>query len=315
MLNWWEDDAGTTERKETWELVASTFLGKTQGSSWVRASCPFCLSQTGKEDKKDSLGINPKTGGYNCFKCGTKGRLPPKFRAQLDLEDGFGAPVEERQIVEHARGFLPLYAGSSAQAPHLDFARAYLEGSRETRVGARQARCRGLPAQTCAEMGVGAAVTGNLFGRVIVPLPDYYAPEHPWRGWVSRDATGESPMTYRYPKGMSREGLLFNLPALFVETEAPVFVCEGVFDAAPLWPDAVACLGKPLASHVSLLQLASRPIVIALDGDAWEEGWMLSQKLKFLSKQRVGFIKFPPKTDPNEVPTSWIREEARKCLL
>jgi hypothetical protein len=160
-------------------------------------------------------------------------------------------------------------------------------------------------------MGAGAVASGRLAGLVIFPV---VGEGDAWLGWFGRDATGNGRMKHRYSKGMRRADLVWNSAALYAETDAPLFVCEGVLDAAPLWPDGIACLGKPLEGHIELLQGCHRPIVCCLDGDAWEESWMLSLKLKFMGK-RSGFIKLAPKQDPNDVPAEWLREQGAKCML
>ncbi len=131
---------------------------------------------------------------------------------------------------------------------------------------------------------------------------------------MARDYTGLSSVPYLYPKRMRRPELLYNEPALYVETDVPVLVCEGVFDAAVAFPDSVACLGKPLQAHVEKLRRARRPVVVCLDGDAWEEGWALAQTLK-LHGVCAGNLRLPPKTDPEELGRGrkWLMQEARRC--
>ena len=98
-----------------------------------------------------------------------------------------------------------------------------------------------------------------------------------------------------------------------VETDEPVMVVEGCFDALPYWPDAAALLGKPGEAQVRSLLEAKRPVVVVLDGDSWEEGMMLSMDLE-LQGQRSGYVRLPPKQDPNSVDHNWLRTEVMKCL-
>jgi hypothetical protein len=112
---------------------------------------------------------------------------------------------------------------------------------------------------------------------------------------------------------MQRAKFLYNQAALYVETDAPVLIVEGVFDALPYWPHAVACLGKPGEVHRWLMTEAKRPIAVVLDGDAWEEGWGLSEWLRTEVNVPVGFVRLPPCTDPGSVDPAWLREEAKQC--
>ena len=75
----------------------------------------------------------------------------------------------------------------------------------------------------------------------------------------------------------------------------------------------VACLGKPNEAHLALLQEARRPVVVVLDGDAWEEGEALSLRLRF-EGLRAGFVRLPPKTDPDEVSPALVWDWARASL-
>lgn len=302
------DDYDITEEKiAMWTHVESAFAGETN-RGWMRKSCPNCEELEGRADYKLSLGYNPATGGFNCFKCGIKGSLPRNWRARLELlePEERSAPVVEAEV-EPAEGFMPLFEEPGLSASVFDAARDYLlrpksEGGRE------------LTPEIAAYMRVGATVRGLLWGRVIVPIPNYARPDLPWRGWVARDYTRQAALPYRYPKGMSREGLLFNESALWLPRPDPVFLVEGAFDTVRLLPDAVAGMGKPLASHLEKLRRSRRPVVVCLDGDAWEEGLALSWTLRHLGVT-AGAIHLPARTDPDEMPEAWLREAGRKSLL
>jgi hypothetical protein len=53
--------------------------------------------------------------------------------------------------------------------------------------------------------------------------------------------------------------------------------------------------------------------VFFADGDAWEEALMLAAQYRLLG-HRAGYIRLPPKTDPDQVPHDWAMEEARRAL-
>jgi DNA primase len=112
---------------------------------------------------------------------------------------------------------------------------------------------------------------------------------------------------------MQRGEVLYNHTALHVETERPVMVVEGVFDALALWPHAVAVLGKPSHFQVDALASAKRPVAIVLDGDAWQEGYALAMRLR-LAGQRAGSVTLPPKTDPDEVDRAWLEAAVAECI-
>ena len=297
----------TEEKLDFYDYVVRAFAG-CSGVGWIRTSCPRCEEMDGTQDYKQSLGYNVSSGGFNCFRCGMKGALPRNWRSKLEIAEpaDYSPPIPEDTSVEIADGYVPLFEGHGLTASVFEAARGYILDPKPYG--------RGLDFDSAKSMQIGAALSGKLSGRVIVPIPNYQEPDKPWSGWVARDYTGTSPLPYRYPRGMSRNGLLFNECALWVETDDPVFVVEGVFDTTILYPNAVSCMGKPLESHVAKLAASRRPVVVCLDGDAWEEGWALMMTLRHVGV-KAGNIRLPPKTDPDEVEKSWLMKEAMNSLM
>jgi hypothetical protein len=312
-------DFNIAERIANHDYVIAAFSGWGGAPGWWRTECPRCLELDGKVDQKKSLGYNSETGGYNCFKCGMHGCLPLTYRTILGEIDEFALATRqpqvlvEQEVVQLADGYQPIFEEPHASNPAWAWARNYLTAPRGV-LTAQGGKARGLSAETCAAAWVGAGMFGRLAGRVVVPIPDYRNPEGPWRGWVSRYALGgKVDRPYLYPKFMDRIGLLYNEPALYEDTARPVYIVEGTLDALALWPDAVAVLGKPLESQMALLVQARRPLVVCLDGDAWEQGQSLAWQLQFSGK-RAGNIRLGPKVDPDEVPREWLDKEAQRVL-
>ena len=96
-------------------------------------------------------------------------------------------------------------------------------------------------------------------------------------------------------------------------TEEPAIVVEGVFDALPYFGRALAVLGKPSPWQVEALAATQRPIAVVLDGDAWEQGWALANKLQ-LAGVRAGSVRLPAGEDPNSVDRNWLLYEAARCV-
>jgi len=273
--------------------IISALRHSTLGSSgWYRTRCPFCFDRTGKEDRRGALGVCASSGGYHCFRCGIHGKTDLPADLETDMPED--APIE-RVDIEKPEGFFALEheRDSFSLKPAWD----YMLG-------------RGISDETICAAGIGACVSGFFEARVVVPINP--TPDGGWLGYVARDWTDTAELRYRYPKGMKRD-LLYNHDALFVDTDEPVIVVEGVFDALPYWPDAVACLGKPIKEHVDALMLSSRPLAIALDGDAHREGDALAMSLRFEGR-RAGFVRLPPKADPNSVDPNWLRKAARESI-
>ena len=285
----------TTDR----DLVEAAYLnhgGET--SVWARLCCPLCDARTGKEDKRSSLSVNTETGYYQCWKCAAKGWVP-SIGDGRPLRDSGLPPKTETQdapVITPPQGFLPL-SGHGLTAVATADARRYLTG-------------RGLPPRVWEEVGIGCVLSGYYAGRVVVPVRDAAGV---WRGWVARSWLPNPERKYLYPKGMVRRWAVFNSAALQVETSTPALVVEGVFDALPYWPDAVAVLGKPTRAHMDMLFSARRPVSIVLDGDAWRESWALAGKLR-LAGRRAGFVRLPPGDDPATVPTESLRERVTTSI-
>lgn len=249
---------------------------------WWRANCPFCLTETGSPDKRQSWACMGLNGFYHCFRCSTRGRVRNVPEAIL-----LATPTEARPEVE-------------AFDPPLGFTRLGDDCSISLRPARRYLARRGISRCTVKEARVGACIEGSWAYRVIVPV----LVDGVCRGYVGRDWTNKQELRYRYPPGMHRD-VLFNQAAVFEETSEPLLLVEGIFDALPYWPRAVAFLGKPTAAHKSVLCNARRPLVVVLDGDAWEEGWAYALELQVYGLEATS-IRLPPKTDPNDVDRNWL---------
>ena len=279
------------------ELVLEAFSSGTPSTTgWVRATCPFCVLVLGKIDKRKSFGILAGSGVYNCFRCGTSGKvrnLPDWFPQRPP--DADTKPAEAMQPPE---SFETIASGPGATARSLAPAREYLAG-------------RGITTEALRAAHVGACTSGYWQGRVIVPV--LATDDVTWLGYVGRAWVKQAEVPYLYPRGMLRGSTLYNQRALFVETDEPVLIVEGVMDALHFPGRAVALLGKASAWHVETIAEARRPIAVVLDGDAHDEGDALAMRL-VLRGARAGSVRLPPRQDPDEVCKSWLESEIVRCL-
>ena len=265
------------------ERVESVFADATQTrTGWLRAVCPFCFERVGKQDKRRSLSILPGRWFYRCWRCHISGVLPraPEGGAHLELPERDPSQFD----LGPPEGFMPLATEPAASALVTREARAYLEG-------------RGVAPSVWAEAGVGVSLHGFAAQRIVVPVTDPGSGD--WFGWVGRAWDRDCELRYRYPPGMERGLCLFNAGALAVRTSTPALIVEGVFDALPHWPHAVACLGKPTEAQIEIMREAARPILVALDGDAWSEGEALALRLQ-LEGVSATSVRLPPCTDPGD---------------
>lgn len=272
---------------------------------WWRVNCPFCLLNTGKDDKRRSLGIRADDGKWHCFRCDEwgylEGELPEWIGAGAAPKTERNEDEEPEEITfDPPEHFYPLWREPAISALTFKPARDYL-------------RSRGLKRDAWHYAGIGACAEGDYAFRIIVPV--FNVEGTAWIGYVGRYWTPKVPsgrLKYRYPPGMQRTQL-YDEHLLFEETEEPVLIVEGVMDALPYFGRACACLGKPTREHKATLRKAQRPIAICLDGDAHEEAWGLAMQLR-LDGLRAGFVKLPPGLDPATVDRAWLLEEAERCI-
>lgn len=279
-------------RKRDELVLGAVSSSRVSRTGWMRGNCAFCEIRTGKPDRKQCLGLQVTSRKWHCFRCGTGGIVQ-------DMPDDFSdfkpnaVAEEEQQAMEPPEGFTELYREPGWSSVFCEPPREYL-------------RARGLDDDLGFDAHIGACFDGRIKGRVVVPIFDVDGTE--WLGWSARAWFKNPERKYLYPSGMRRAEILFNHAALQQETDAPVYVVEGVFDALALWPDGVAVLGKPSSFQVEALVTARRPVVIALDGDAWREAEVLALRLRF-EGQVAGFVRLQRMTtsgpsgslDPDEL--------------
>lgn len=282
------------------DMILNAVAGRRASSKgWVRGNCPLCELRTGKPDRKQCLGLYVPTGKWHCFRCGSGGLLlvPDDIAMTAPRPPTPEEEIERKKAMQPPEGFWPLFDDANIDSISGIEPREYM-------------RDRGFPDDVCREAGVGAVYDGKLNGRVIVPI--LATDDDAWLGWSAR-AWFPNPMRkVLYPTGMLRGQILYNHRAIFEKTERPVLVTEGVFDAMSVWPDAVACLGKPTQYQREALLAATRPVVVVLDGDAHREAEALGMLLKF-NGLRAGSVHLPPGLDPNTVDRSALEKAAEQA--
>ncbi len=252
------------------------------GGGYGRGVCPVCPERRGTPDRKGSLWHHPETGFYGCWRCGVKGKLEGATGPRRPA-----APPPPVPVPNLPAEAVALASQEGRRALSLEPARRYL------------LERRSLAWEVVEASGAHACLDGWFGGRVLFPC--YRGAEV--RGFVAR-AWGKTDRPYLYPKGFDRTAM-WNGDALTQDTDRPLLVVEGVFDALRHWPDATAVLGKPSAAQVTALSYARRPLVIALDGDAWKESRALALKLR-LRGGDARWLKLPPGEDPDSLGRAWF---------
>ncbi len=263
---------------------------------WVRANCPLCETRIGKPDKRRSFGLHVHSLRFECYRCGCSGRLSAGFEEYADVT--FETAADAPPLFDPPESYVSLADGDGLTSFMLRPARDYL-ASRPTV----------LSREVLRMAQIGACLSGWFADRIIIPV---LGEQGEWRWFAGRSWLKTAERKYLYPKG-GRAGVLFNHAALLEKTDEPVLVVEGQFDALAHWPHAVAVLGKPNAAHIEALASCHRPVVVALDGDAWDDSWSFANKLK-LRGQRAAAIRLAPLVDPDQIPTDELLDAARRSL-
>jgi len=265
--------------------IAEAVRGLTAGASGhVRVGCPACIDRVGRADRKRSCSVNTRNGWWRCFRCDFRGRLPG-----FDDADGFEDDSEGWEDVPTEVEEPSDFHALPGMARSLEAPRKYL-------------RERGISFEAVKGAGLGYAIRGKHRGRIIMPID---SPSGTRLGWVGRTIL-ERGRKYHTAEGMNRRVTFYNDAALSTGS-SPLVVTEGPFDALRHWPTAVACLGKPTPDHIGRLRVLDRPVVIALDGDAWREGLSVARSLR-LSGVRAYALALPPCEDLGSTEPEKIAE-------
>lgn len=275
------------------QLILDAIAGKRPNAKRrIRANCPLCEIVVQKADRKACLEFNAENGWWKCFRCDSRGRLDELPFDLSTLTPRTQAEKDARPPVNLPEGFVPLW-------------KAEERASMVARPAVRYLRTR-VDERTIELARIGAAVRGPFRGRVVVPiykggkLAGYVG-----RLWQKKVREGDK--KYLYNPGFSRADVLYNEDALYVTTDRPVLVVEGVFDTFPFYPDAVALLGKPSPAQIEMMLQARRPIAVVLDGDAHREATQLAMTLRLHGKRAVD-LRLPAGVDPDEdVENVWRR--------
>ena len=221
--------------------------------------CPFC------NHRKPKLEINMATNeeGQNpweCWVCQTKGRTIRSLLRQLktprDTANEIlkyvprGSQIEYRQlsILELPKEYQLLHSASSTSVV-ANLVKKYLYE-------------RGITDNDFIKYGIGYCTSGEYGGRVIIPS---YSESGALNFFVARSYDGNY-FKYKNPE-TSKDIICFeNL----INWNAPIILCEGVFDAMAIRRNAIPLLGKSVSNELykKILKSKLTDIYIALDDDA-----------------------------------------------
>ena len=150
-----------------------------------------------------------------------------------------------------------------------------------------------LPTMILLNTVLDTATTGEYGGRVIVPS---YTTSGTLNFFVARSFDGNY-FKYKNPEA-SKDIIFFeNL----INWNAPIILCEGVFDAIAIRRNAIPILGKSVskALYKKIITSNVRDIYIALDNDAKDRALQIAEQ--FLNNGKRVFIVEMKDKDPSEM--------------
>tara|TARA_B100001113_G_C21088612_1_gene613282 strand:- start:446 stop:1369 length:924 start_codon:yes stop_codon:yes gene_type:complete len=252
--------------------------------------CPFC------NHRKPKLEINMHTNeeGQNpweCWVCQTRGRTirsllyqlkTPKEEAQNILKYlPKGAQIQFKQlsIVELPKEYQPLYSASQTSIV-ANLVKKYLYE-------------RGLSTNDFIKYGIGYCTSGEYGGRVIIPS---YSESNSLNYFIARTYDGNY-YKYKNPE-VSKDVIFFEN---FINWNAPIILCEGVFDAMAIKRNAIPILGKSISTtlYKKIITSSVKDIYVALDSDAKSRAVEIGEQ--FLNQGKRVFIVNLPDKDPSEM--------------
>ena len=252
--------------------------------------CPFC------NHHKPKLEINMHTNEegknfWECWVCQTKGRTIRSLLYQLKIAKDQaaeilqylpkGSQVEYKQlsILELPKEYQPLHTASKTSVP-ANIVRNYLYE-------------RGLTDTDFIKYSIGYCTTGEYGGRVIIPS---FSESGSLNFFVARTYDGNY-FKYKNPEA-SKDIIFFGS---FINWNAPIILCEGVFDAIAIRRNAIPILGKSISTSLYKKILTSNvsDIYVALDTDARDRALEIGEK--FLNQGKRVFLVDLPDKDPSDM--------------
>lgn len=243
---------------------------------WFSVLCKVC-NDHGRKGKRAGFHFEGTKVGYNCFNCGHTALYDPNEHPGMSKDmqtvlDAFGVPKDDWQPVVFAdrqrttetagapkvdleppvitlpSSFYPL-----TDDPNDDWAFAANEHLKEQ----RSMTCNDYPFYLAHKTEAPDGM--KWYGRLIIPV---------FKGnscifWQGRDLSGVRTRKYLSPD-VPRENVLYGYDRLFEDTDAPLYITEGFFDAYAL--KGVAVLGPKITPNQQIwINKSRRPKVVIPD--------------------------------------------------
>jgi DNA primase len=256
--------------------------------------CPFCAHHKNKLEV--SLRTTAKKENFwHCWVCDTKGKsIRSLFKQAKTTPDKFTdlnlliQPTNVEDIVSTEVLALPaeyialngIYSDKIAQI--------------EAKHALQFLTKRNITKDDILKYNIGFCKEGSYGGRVIIPSYDVNGILN---YFVAR-AYKDSDRKYKNPPVASKEVIGLEL---YINWDAPIILCEGMFDAITIKRNVIPLLGKVLHNKLmeKLVKSSVDRIYIALDNDAKKDALKHAEKLMSYGKE-VYMVELEGK-DANEI--------------
>lgn len=234
--------------------------------SQISFNCPEC-----DEDRnKGNLEVNYSDHVYHCWSCGMSGPLGKLIdsygnKKQKKIYKIFQPETTKPKEKKKSKLKLPesftLFKDSSLVYPVRRQAYNYLIS-------------RGITDEMIEKFNIGFCDSGPFNGRIIIPS---YNLEGELNYFIARSWDPKSKSKYKNPTE-EKDKIIFN--ENLIDWNEDVFLVEGVFDSIFV-KNSIPMLGKSLSSLLfeTLYKKAKKDIIVATDGDAWEQGVKIYNEL------------------------------------
>ena len=277
-------------------VLVESVLGKGTATSKGNYAfkCPFCAHHKNKLEV--SLRTTAKKENFwHCWVCDTKGKsIRTLFKQAKATPDRF----QDLNLLIQPSNIKDIVSTEALALPAEYIALNGIYSDKIAQIEAKHAlrflTKRNVTKDDILKYNIGFCKEGSYGGRIIIPS---YDANGILNYFVAR-AYKESDRKYKNPPVASKEVIGLEL---YINWDAPIILCEGMFDAITIKRNVIPLLGKVLHNKLmeKLVKSSVDRIYIALDNDAKKDALKHAEKLMSYGKE-VYMVELEGK-DANEI--------------
>lgn len=275
--------------------LLESVLGKSHNTSKGNAAfkCPLCNHHKPKLEiqvNTNEKGENP----YHCWVCNAKGKKLSTLFAKINVPAN---KMEELKLLVQP-GKTIEYATEEIKMPKEFIPLSNIDSlDKLTKLEARRAihflKKRNITLEDVLKYNIGFCNEGKYSGRVIIPSYNEYGHINYFiaRAYTDLDRKYKNPPVSNKVIGWE----------LNINWDAPIILCEGVFDALTIKRNVIPLFGKVINETLMMKLVTStvKKVYIALDKDAYKDALKHCQTLMDYGKE-VYLVELDGK-DANEI--------------